>query len=64
MKDDSLYRSLVNICGSRNVSNDPNELIEFSKDMSFYNGKVPKIIIYLSKTNQIEEVVKLQFELN
>ncbi|MFX1449017.1 MAG: FAD-binding oxidoreductase, partial [Promethearchaeota archaeon] len=63
MREDSLYSSLINICGSRNVSNDTNELIEFSKDMSFYEGKVPKFIVYPSKTNQIEKVVKLANEL-
>ena len=59
MRDDSIYNSLVNTCGSKNISNDPNELIEFSKDMSFYKGKVPKFIVYPSNANQIEKVLKL-----
>ncbi|MHA2288667.1 MAG: FAD-binding oxidoreductase, partial [Promethearchaeota archaeon] len=59
MKDNSIYDELVNICGSKAVSNDPNELFELSKDMNFFRSKIPKLIVHPSNTNQIVEILKL-----
>jgi hypothetical protein len=59
MRDDLIYTSLINIFGSRCVSNDPKELMDYSNDMSFYEGRVPKFVVYPSKVRQIEEVLKL-----
>ncbi|MFX0074973.1 MAG: FAD-binding oxidoreductase [Candidatus Hermodarchaeota archaeon] len=59
MKETSIYDELVNICGSKAVSNNQVQLAEFSEDMSYYKGKIPKLIVYPSTKNQIEKILKL-----
>ena len=59
MKGTLIYDELVKICGSKAVSNDPIQLKEYSNDMSFYNGKIPKFIVFPSSTKQIEKILSL-----
>ncbi|MFX1445528.1 MAG: FAD-binding oxidoreductase [Promethearchaeota archaeon] len=59
MGNDIIFQKLVKICGSKNVSNDPEILANYSKDMSFIQEKMPISIVWPSNTNKIEEIVKL-----
>jgi hypothetical protein len=59
MSEERLYQELVKICGSKFISNDPELLESYSIDLSFVKGKVPKYVVWLKKTKQIEEILKL-----
>ncbi|MFX1530422.1 MAG: FAD-binding oxidoreductase [Promethearchaeota archaeon] len=59
MSEEILYQELVKICGSKFVSNEPELLESYSIDLSFVKGKVPRYVIWLNKTKQIEEILKL-----
>ncbi|MFW9939564.1 MAG: FAD-binding oxidoreductase [Candidatus Thorarchaeota archaeon] len=59
MSEEILYQELVKICGSKFVSNEPELLESYSNDLSFVKGKVPRYVIWLNKTKQIEEILKL-----
>jgi FAD/FMN-containing dehydrogenase len=57
--EETLYHRLRKICGSKNLSNDPILLKDYSSDMSFYEGVIPKIIVWPKKVKQIIEILNL-----
>lgn len=57
--EETLYHRLSKICGSKNLSNDPILLKDYSSDMSFYEGVIPKIIVWPKKVKQIMEILNL-----
>lgn len=59
MNEVDLYQKLVKICGKKSVSKDPELLETYSSDLSFVKGKVPKYIVWPSKTKLVEELLKL-----
>ena len=59
MSNDLLFQKLVKICGSKNVSKNPEILIDYSKDMSFVPEKMPNYVVWPIKTKHIEEILKL-----
>ena len=59
MNEERLYQQLVKICGSKFVSNNPDLLERYSKDLSFIKGFAPKYVVWLNKTKKIEEILKL-----
>jgi len=59
MTEDILYQKLVEICSSKNISNDPNVLTKYSKDLSFSPEVAPKYVVWPSNTKIIEEILKL-----
>ena len=59
MNNTSLHDDLVNICGSKAVSKESIQLKEYSKDMSFYQGKIPIFIVFPSNTKQVEKILNL-----
>ncbi len=63
MTEDILYQKLVNVCSSKNISDDPNLLKNYSKDLSFFPKKAPKYVVWPSNTKIIEEILKLANEL-
>jgi hypothetical protein len=56
---DNLIQIFTQICGTKNVIEDPEILKDFSKDLGFIKGKIPKLLIRASKTEQIIEILKL-----
>ena len=63
MTEDILYQKLVKICSSKNISNDPNVLTKYSKDLSFSPEIAPKYVVWPSNTKIIEEILKLANDL-
>jgi FAD/FMN-containing dehydrogenase len=59
MGNDIVFQKLVKICGSKNVSNNSEILVKYSRDMSFVEEKLPISVVWPSNTRQIEEIVKL-----
>lgn len=59
MSGEQIYQELVKICGSKLISNDPELLESYSTDLSFVKGFAPKYVVWLNKTKQIEEILKL-----
>ncbi len=59
MNEDNIYQRLAKICGSKNLSSEPNILKKYSKDMSFFPEKMPKYVVWPSTANNIEEILKL-----
>lgn len=59
MSGEQIYQELVKICGSKFISNDPELLESYSTDLSFVKGFAPKYVVWLNKTKQIEEILKL-----
>ncbi|MFW9998614.1 MAG: FAD-binding oxidoreductase [Candidatus Hodarchaeota archaeon] len=59
MSEERIYQELVKICGSKFISKDPELLEEFSTDSSLVKGKKPKYVVWLYKTKQIEDIIKL-----
>jgi len=57
--EDTLFHSLAKICGSKNITMDPKNLKQYSKDMSFLKGKSPDLIIWPSKTQKVVKIIKL-----
>ena len=57
--EDTLFHSLAKICGSKNITMDPKNLKQYSKDMSFLKGKSPDLIIWPSKTQEVVKIIKL-----
>jgi hypothetical protein len=57
--DKELADKLAKICGSKNVSNDPELLENYSKDLSFFPKKVPELVVWPSNTKAIEKIIKL-----
>ena len=64
INQDTLYHSLAKICGSKNLSNDPTLLKDYSSDMSFFIGNVPKFIVWPNKVQQISKILKLANQMN
>ncbi|MBY9004072.1 MAG: FAD-binding oxidoreductase [Candidatus Lokiarchaeota archaeon] len=56
---DTLVHSLAKICGSKNISVDPNVLNPYSSDMSFFKGNNPNLIVWPSKTQEVTKIIKL-----
>ena len=56
---DNLIQKLTQICGSKNVIEDPELLKDYSEDLGFLKGKIPKLLIRASKTKQIIQILKL-----
>ncbi len=63
MNNDNFLQNLTKICGSQNISQNPKELKEYSKDLSFLKGKSPLCIVWPSKSQDIAKIVKLANEL-
>ena len=59
MSKGQLFQKLVKICGSKFISNDPELLERYSTDLSFVKGKVPLYVVWLNKTKQIQEILKV-----
>lgn len=59
LNDKIVYQKLIGICGSKNVSYDDEILEKYSKDMSFFQGTIPKLVVWPLKTEQIQEILKL-----
>lgn len=59
MSDNELYSKLVSICGSKSVSNEPELLEDYSKDLSFFPEKAPVLVAWPSNLKEIEKIVKL-----
>jgi len=59
-----LSQQLAKICGSKKITNNPEILKEYSTDMSFFMGKVPKFVIWPSKTQEILKILKLANQMN
>ncbi|UCC18704.1 MAG: FAD-binding oxidoreductase [Promethearchaeota archaeon] len=64
MNKELIYRELVKISGSKNISNNSKVLGEFSKDLSFFSGKEPKYVIWPKNRKQIQKTIKLANSLN
>ena len=56
---DNLIQQFARICSSKNIIEDPIILKEFSIDLSFLKGKIPKFLIKISKANQVIDTLKL-----
>ena len=56
---DNLVQQLAQICGSKNIIQDQRTLKDYSEDLGFLKGKIPKLLIKVSKTKQIIEILKL-----
>ncbi|GAH33391.1 unnamed protein product, partial [marine sediment metagenome] len=56
-------QNLARICGSRNISQEPKDLKEFSKDLSFLKGKSPLCIVWPSESQDVAKIVKLANDL-
>jgi len=59
LSDKELLDKLAKICGSKNVSNDPELLETYSKDLSFFRAKAPVLVAWPLNLNEIEKIVKL-----
>jgi hypothetical protein len=64
MSRDLLYKELVKICGLKKVSYDPEVLKNYSSDMSYIEGNLPKYITWPRKTQHIEKIIKLANRMN
>jgi len=63
MNSDEFLQNLTKICGSQNVSQDPKDLKEYSKDLSFLKGKSPICIVWPSNSQDVTKIVKLANDL-
>ncbi|MFX1400114.1 MAG: FAD-binding oxidoreductase [Promethearchaeota archaeon] len=59
-----LFHKLINICGSKNVSNKIEILEKYSKDMSFLQGTLPNLVVWPFKTKQIVKILELANSMN
>ena len=59
MNNDNFLQNLTKICGSRNISQDPKDLKDYSKDLSFLKGKSPLCIVWPSKSQDVTEILRL-----
>ena len=59
MSEEQIYEKLVEICGSKNISNDPQILQSYSKDLSLLPKKSPKYVVWPKNSNQIQRIVEL-----
>ncbi|MFW9818070.1 MAG: FAD-dependent oxidoreductase [Candidatus Thorarchaeota archaeon] len=58
MIEEQIYTELEKICGSRNISKDPNLLKKYSEDLSFFPKNEPKYIIWPENRKQIQDILK------
>jgi hypothetical protein len=63
MDKDNILQKLTKICGSQNFSQDPKNLEDYSKDLSFLKGKSPLCIVWPSNSQDIIKIVKLANDL-
>jgi hypothetical protein len=56
---DNLVKQFAQICGSKNIIEDQRILKDYSEDLGFLKGKIPILLIKVSKTKQIIEILKL-----
>ena len=54
-----LYKELIKICGSKNVSEDNDLLKSYSRDLSFFEGYLPKYVVWPLNTKIVEKVLRL-----
>ena len=59
MNNNNFLQNLTKICGSQNISQDPKDLKDYSKDLSFLKGKSPLCIVWPSKSQDVTKIVKL-----
>lgn len=59
MKKEIIYKQLAKICSSKNISDDPKILKSFSEDMSFTEGYMPDYVVWVSKAQEIQKILKL-----
>ncbi|MFX1480433.1 MAG: FAD-binding oxidoreductase [Promethearchaeota archaeon] len=59
MSNEQIYEKLVEICGSKNIADDPQILQSYSKDLSLLQGKSPKYVIWPKSSSQIKKIIKL-----
>ena len=59
MSDNELQAKIGSICGSKNVSIDPELLDKYSKDLSFFPEKAPLLVAWPSSLKEVEKIVKL-----
>lgn len=64
INEDTLYHSLSKICGSKNISNNPVLLKDYSFDKSFLIGNKPKFIVWPNKVQQIIKILKIANQMN
>lgn len=64
VSENILSQQLIKICGSKNITNYPEILREYSTDMSFFKGIMPKFVIWPSKTQEILKILKLANQMN
>jgi hypothetical protein len=64
MNKDDFLQNITKICGPKNISQDPVELREYSKDLSLLKGKSPVCIAWPSNSQDVEDIVNLANELN
>jgi len=59
-----IYSNLIKICGAKNVSKSTKILKSYSKDLSFFPGKLPIYVVWPKTQKQIEKIIKLANTLN
>ncbi|MHA1291051.1 MAG: FAD-binding protein [Promethearchaeota archaeon] len=59
MSEDVLFTKLTEICGSSNIVEEKSLLENYSKDLSFVEGKLPKYVVWVKKAKKIGEILKL-----
>ena len=59
MSNDIIFQMLKKICGSKSISNNPDVLNSYSKDMSFFPAKMPDYVVWPSSTKEVEKILKL-----
>ncbi len=64
MTKEQIYQKLVRICGSKNISDSPTIIKDYSKDLSFFPEKSPLYVIRLKNRDKIQKVLKLANSLN
>ncbi|MFX1432610.1 MAG: FAD-binding oxidoreductase [Promethearchaeota archaeon] len=64
ISENILSQQLVKICGSKNITNNPEILKEYSTDMSFFDGIMPKYVVWPSKTQEVLKILKLANQMN
>lgn len=64
MIKDNFLQNLIKICGSRNVSHDPTDLRNYSKDLSLLKAKPPLCIVWPSNSQEVAKIVKLANDFN
>ncbi|MHA1799079.1 MAG: FAD-binding oxidoreductase, partial [Candidatus Helarchaeota archaeon] len=53
-----LKQELINICGESNVSDEPEILKTFSKDLSFIPEKQPQVIVWPQNTDEVQRIIQ------